>query len=105
MVPARAATAHHLPRPKQFCVDDLRPSKNCDASKSTTYAISMLETAKPGLGHDSTEAGRPRAEGFVFEETTLRTDTPTRNGLLNLSSDRHPGRPRSPRSVFRYEFL
>jgi hypothetical protein len=53
------------------------------ASRQAFHAILHSVT----LGHDSTEAGRPRAEGFVFEETTLRTGTPTRNDLLNLSPE------------------
>jgi hypothetical protein len=40
----------------------------------------------------------------VDSKSDLRSGTLTRNGLLNLSSGRHPGHPHSPRSVFRYGF-
>jgi hypothetical protein len=57
------------------------------------------------IGHLNCRRVQVGAEDFALEETALGSGTLTRNGLLNLSSGRHPGHPRSPRSVFRYGFL
>src|SRR5258707_15768411 len=56
---------------------------------ATRFRISHLNCQRVQVG----------AEDFGLEETALRSGTLTRNGLLNLSSGRHPGHPRSPRSV------